>query len=751
MGSSLLDSLTLGTSWIQSVAAAADAFGGFHAFAEQALLAESTTFLSRMSSNVWLGLQVALGLGFVIFVHELGHFLAAKTFGVRCDKFYVGFDVPISLGPIKLPSTLGKFTWGETEYGIGIIPLGGYVKMLGQDDDPRKAEEEAAKLRLGEGEDAPLDPRSYPAKPVWQRMIIISAGVIMNLIFAVILAGIAYWFGVPYDPTVTGSTFAGGPAWQAGLEPGDRIVSVGQMSEDTDKLRYEDFATEVVSHGFEFGDKPIPIAFVRDGKRIETSAVPTKKYHPEGFYMIGLSSASTATVGATPYQPDSYLAESEPDLKAGDRIVAVNSTKLPVSEPYDVIYSGDLVAAFQSKWREPVTVTIERDGESEGEATETLQLELPPVPVKSLGIGFRPGPVTALREDSPAKAAGLKPGDLIRSINGEPVEDALKLPAMSAKLAGQDITLGVLRPSTKPPTEDDEAEEEYSAEAPEGEEFEFTFANADRAKFENIGLNAGELTLGGVGIAFAVTPVISTVDESAAASGLQVGDILKQVHWVVTDEKAEEYKDIFRESAFEPMKIDSSFTVANLYDLLQGIPNGAKLELTVVREGKFQDPVALANSYQSDWFWHERGVGMKPLKDTYRAEGFAEAAALGLWETQRRFKSVLNFLKLLVTGRIGAKGLGGPGRIAYVAANEASNGPARLLIFLTMLSANLAILNFLPIPALDGGHMVFLTAEAVMGKPVNEALQIRLTMLGVLGLLSLMAFVIYRDILWFAS
>ncbi len=88
----------------------------------------------------------------------------------------------MSIGPIKLPSTLGKFQWGETEYGIGIIPLGGYVKMLGQDDDPRKAEEEAERSRLGNGEDAPLDPRSYPAKPVWQRMIIISAGVIMNLI-----------------------------------------------------------------------------------------------------------------------------------------------------------------------------------------------------------------------------------------------------------------------------------------------------------------------------------------------------------------------------------------------------------------------------------------------------------------------------------------------------------------------------------------------------------------------------------------
>ena len=73
------------------------------------LLLAETSSLSQLLGNVWLGVQVALGLGFVIFVHELGHFLAAKTFGVRCDKFYVGFDVPISIGPIHLPRTLGKF------------------------------------------------------------------------------------------------------------------------------------------------------------------------------------------------------------------------------------------------------------------------------------------------------------------------------------------------------------------------------------------------------------------------------------------------------------------------------------------------------------------------------------------------------------------------------------------------------------------------------------------------------------------
>ena len=91
------------------------------------------TLLMSILSQVGIWASVAIGIGLVIFVHELGHFVAAKSCGVKCEKFYVGFDVPISIGPIRFPRTLGKFTWGETEYGLGIIPLGGYVKMYGDE------------------------------------------------------------------------------------------------------------------------------------------------------------------------------------------------------------------------------------------------------------------------------------------------------------------------------------------------------------------------------------------------------------------------------------------------------------------------------------------------------------------------------------------------------------------------------------------------------------------------------------------
>ena len=159
---------------------------------------------------LWVILQVSLGLGAVIFVHELGHFAVAKMCGVKCDKFFVGFDI----GGYKISRK-----WGETEYGIGILPLGGYVKMLGQDDNPANIAEQMKESQVrGEskietkeiigpdGNEYTVDRRSYLAKSVPQRMAIISAGVIMNILFAFLFAVIAFGLGVPYVPCIVSGT-----------------------------------------------------------------------------------------------------------------------------------------------------------------------------------------------------------------------------------------------------------------------------------------------------------------------------------------------------------------------------------------------------------------------------------------------------------------------------------------------------------------------------------------------------------------
>lgn len=722
------------------------------------ILAESTR-LSELLGNVWLGVQVALGLGFVIFVHELGHFLAAKTFGVRCDKFYVGFDVPISIGPIKFPRTLGKFQWGETEYGIGIIPLGGYVKMLGQDDDPRQAENEAQKIRQGEGEDAPLDPRSYPAKPVWQRMIIISAGVVMNLIFAVILAAVAYWFGVPYNPTVAGSTIGGGPAWVAGLQTGDQVVKFGEMKEEDPDLRYADFAMGVIMQGFDDKTKPLPITVRRGDEKIELVTTPSAKFSKDAdIFRVGLTTPTMPKVADPPYSPNSFLAEQKPDLKPGDMIVSVNGEQLPVDDRFGVAIGSELTRRLQANFEKPLKLVLKRPGETESATPTQIELDLPPVPVKTLGLGFAVGPITAIQNGSLAAAANVKVGDVIEAVNGEKVVDALRLPAQIGRLAGKSINL-TLRRAVDP-------NKPNSAET-----IEVTLPGPKQAEFDPISDIAGEITLGGLGIALSVQPLITSVaaqpnaatpqtNNAAGANSppaeltneptLQVGDELLQIQWLATAEERKELEKGFTPKAFEPMVLDRTFNIATLYELMQRYPVGANFKCWVRRDGKTHDST-LSLAYAEDWYWYQRGIAMSPLMHLHKTDSLATAMRLGLWETSNRFGDVLSFLRMLVTGKIGAKGVGGPIEIARAAGSEASFGVSRLMIFLTLLSANLAILNFLPIPALDGGHMMFLIAEAIRGKPVNEALQVRLTMLGVLGLLSLMAFVIVKDIMRLVS
>ena len=154
-----------------------------------------------MPGNLGSIVLAALGISFLIFIHELGHFLAARAFKVRVETFSVGFG-----------TRLWGFRRGETDYRISLVPLGGYVKMAGEYGD----------LRDG----AALAADDLTAKPAWQRAIIFSGGVIMNVLFAFVVFPVAFAMGVPFTAPVLGYVVPGGPAWRADLRPRDEVVSV---------------------------------------------------------------------------------------------------------------------------------------------------------------------------------------------------------------------------------------------------------------------------------------------------------------------------------------------------------------------------------------------------------------------------------------------------------------------------------------------------------------------------------------------
>ncbi len=146
-----------------------------------------------------------------------------------------------------------------------------------------------------------------------------------------------------------------------------------------------------------------------------------------------------------------------------------------------------------------------------------------------------------------------------------------------------------------------------------------------------------------------------------------------------------------------------------------------------------------------DSFNPDRGLLNDTATTIYQAKGPIAALAAGARETFDSSLLIYRFLNALITGRVSPKNLGGPLSIFNAASDAASVGAAQLLLFLTMLSANLAVINFLPIPLLDGGHIVFLVLEGILRRPVNEKVVVAFHYVGYLFIISLMLFVLGLD------
>ena len=204
-------------------------------------------------------LLAILALGILIIVHEGGHFLVARLSGMRVDRFSIGF------GP-----QLVSFKRGETTYQIAAIPLGGFVQIAG--------------LNPGEEGLAADDPRAYPNRPVWQRLLTIFAGPGTNYVFAAVLVVIAYLvFGVPvpgHAPLVGGLP-EGKPAATAGLQLGDELVSI-----DGNKVAEVNQVAPIINAS---QGKPVLVEVMREGQLKKISVTPVKD---GGVYRIGIEIAA---------------------------------------------------------------------------------------------------------------------------------------------------------------------------------------------------------------------------------------------------------------------------------------------------------------------------------------------------------------------------------------------------------------------------------------------------------------------------
>ena len=701
-------------------------------------------FFSTLLTSIGVWGRVALGIGLVIFVHELGHFVAAKTFGVKCEKFYVGFDVPMpKIGPIQIPSTLGKFTYGETEYGIGIIPLGGYVKMLGQDDDPRKMEEENERIRQenehGDEEAAPeLDPRSFPAKPVWQRMIIISAGVVVNVITGILFAAIAYGYGVQYSPAIVGGVTPGGPAWQAGVEPGGKVVSVGDWSDQD--MHFREMRMEILTQGLDAPDTPIDLVVQYDNGARDFKLKGQSRPEQKEAKMIGLAIPNSTTLDSGSLgDPNTVAATVLDEADKGATIVGFDG--IAINE--DAMVPGTpLFHHLNTNPRKTIALELLRTDGSKH------TVELPPQQAKSIGVRFTAGPVVALVDNGPAAKAGMQVGDMITKVGDDVAPDAFDL-ALDLVEAKEPVLITVRRGS------DDDAKELELEIKP-------TESLQTLSPTESI---SGEIAINSVGFAYEPLPVISKLVVDALADedktddddleSLKPGDRLTEVKLVLTEENedAEWLQNPGYERVYTKLKEGWEFSPVTplviFRKTIQSLPDGTRLRVAATRppENRIVSSIVVVGNDSDDQVMFSRGISFNPSESIQKATSFPAALALGWKEGKRRFWDVVKFLKMISGGRVSLKHVGGPLEIARIAKQETERGISPQLMFLTMLSMNLAILNFLPIPALDGGHMVFLLYELVAGKRANEQLEFRLTLAGLLALLTLMVVVFANDII----
>ncbi|SEJ35531.1 site-2 protease. Metallo peptidase. MEROPS family M50B [Cyclobacterium xiamenense] len=269
--------------------------------------------------------QLLLGLSILVGLHEMGHLLAAKLFGMRVEKFSIGF-----------PPKIAGFQWKGTEYSIGAIPLGGFVKISGMVDESLDAEQMASEPQ----------PWEFRSKPAWQRLIVMLAGIIVNVVTGVIVfVFLVYNNGETYysrDQVIEHGIVAYDIGEQIGLQKGDKIL-------DINGIPYE--SLNDISSGDALLSSDGYYTIERNGERMKISI-------PRGFINSFSNEESMSNFiqirfpfAVLDVMPDGTAKNA--GVKAGDKILAVNDT--------DIYYFDELQAALEEHKGGEVALTLERD------------------------------------------------------------------------------------------------------------------------------------------------------------------------------------------------------------------------------------------------------------------------------------------------------------------------------------------------------------------------------------------------------
>lgn len=803
--------------------------------------------------DYWSLTKALLGLGLVIFIHELGHFLVAKWCDVYVETFSIGFGPP-------LPGCC--FQWGETTYMIALFPLGGYVKMLGEG---------------AESDEADTDPRSFKNKSVLKRMAIISAGVIMNVILALICFVFVYTTrGAERLPAVIDTVDNGSAIWAKAVHRGDVIRGIGNKTAhppfpyvwfDKDLQPSVMLTSEGEKLTLVYSPPGVP-----DDKWTVTTVEPRlDKAGGDKKPVIGLKPPEQLKLPPlrsqrsfeAPVYYETAAAEADPPFEFGDRIIGSTDpdqpdrvTELP-KDPRDPTGTRYDYFEFCRRMKlladKDITIRVRRFKDPDGEEdsnnpSKDVDLKVPTAYRFVFGMQMGMRPITAVRD--PALNAGVQEDDEIEAVevtqrDGKVIRygksdaakpagveertlDPERLPFELGRWAESNppskvVTLHLLRTKGR-----QLKGETVSIQVPWDDSFRFD---------DEIPLGpSSPMAISGLGIAYRIHTTIKGVDPNgpAAKAVLEQPIKIKMVKGDVIRIKPQT-GDVVRRKGKEftledGLKRDEEFLLEEGDELQRfstpatTIQEGAEIKLeagdlisllpgNVVKEQRFfarelklfsppwswfdpwsrqvvvtpyrkfyeigenhwafyshslQQPlsvhmvkkrsfrvkrddvtleVTIIPTPDKTWAVDDRGWILMTDTQLEKADSIGMAVRMGSDTTLSFIGQIFGNLWSVGTGRLSYENFGGPIMIGSVAFSVAGVNMYQFILFLGIISVNLAVINFLPIPVLDGGHMVFLFWEGLRGKPASESVRVVATYVGLGLIVSLMLFVIYLDIM----
>lgn len=711
---------------------------------------------------------ILLGFGLVIVVHELGHFIAARWAGIRVHAFAVGFGPAIfsfrkGLGFRKGSSEEAYFKHQEvertginrvdapamsaTEYRLNWVPLGGYVKMLGQEDLNAEATSNAAD--------------SFQSVAVWKRMIVISAGVVMNVILAAVLFVVVFMSGMRVVSPGVGYVAPASAAEAAGFRAGDVVLSINGK-------RVDNFADISIASAMAKRDQELVFTVARAGvdEPITLKATP-RRDEVSGLLQLGLGPAEgTRVVGGEGDRSDAdavrrqLLQAGLSSVEPGSTLVAVNDEVIhapklapgvamltPLLDAMERSEGKPVRARFAAPTGAETTVTLQprvalqrAQGEIDSTASASFSHLLGMVPVTRVQT-------TTAKGD----AAGLVPGDLIMRAGGVDWPSAPDAVAQIRQRAGKTIPLVVLRPVAG---DADAAAEgvvvvvgrqwrivELDAPVAPNGQIGFGFEEATDlplmtraprlARDPETKAIPAELSIDRLFPRVMPGMVIESVDGTRVENFAQARDAIVRATRGLVDEAGEgSDAGASREVTIELGLIDAA-TLQRLGSETRTIEVFAGDAKAIAALGWTPGPVSLGFAYSSL---------------VMQAENPVSALAMGVRETGRRVTQSYITLKRLFEGTVQVRHLKGPVGITHIGSQMAAAGPIYLLFFLALISANLAVINFLPMPIVDGGMFLLLCYEAIRGKPAPIGFQNALNMIGLILIGCIFLTVTFYDI-----